>query len=127
MFILLFHLLFLLTPLTHAAGPPAQPADLGNCTRPGLEINEAAFSTEFANGLQKGVVMYFYRPGCPFCAKFEPTWRCLVDAYHTNTDVVFLKFPVSDYPHIANQYAVEGFPTLRYLPRGYRYQRYAQE
>ena len=113
-------LLSLLTSPILSSAPPARPL-LGNCTRPGIEIVESAFSTEFANGLQKQVIMYFYKVGCPFCAKFDPTWRCLVDAYAGNENVVFLKFPASESYHIANAYVVDTMPTVRYFPKGYRY------
>ena len=117
--LLLSLLLIALNIPVQGSSPPTQP--LGNCTRSGIELTEDAFSSEFVNGLQTEVVVYFYKIGCPFCKRFDPTWRCLVDAFSTNNQVVFLKFPASEYPRIANQYSIEGFPTIRYLPKGYRY------
>jgi thiol-disulfide isomerase/thioredoxin len=111
--------LFLLAAFTCASLPPTRP--IGTCTRPGIDILESAFSTEFANGLQKQVIIYFYKVGCPFCAKFDPTWRCLVDVYANNQNVVFLKYAASESYHIANSYSVETMPTIRYFPKGYRY------
>ena len=93
-----------------------------NCSRPGVHLTEDAFSGEFATGLSRDVVVFFYRPGCPFCEAFDPVWRCIVDDFSTpdyQDQVIMARFPASEYPSITNQYAIEGFPTIRFFPKRY--------
>ena len=99
--------------------------DAGACVRPGLELVETIFDEEFVTGLTRDVVVYFYRPGCPFCARFDPVFRCLVDRFAEDPEygdkLVMARFPISDYPSRGNAYSVEEYPSIRFFPRGYTY------
>ena len=67
---------------------------------------------------QKEAVLYFfYTTWCPHCKTAKPEWQKLKDEYENtpinNTRVIFREVDCDKEESVADQYKVEGYPTVK--------------
>jgi thioredoxin-like negative regulator of GroEL len=66
-------------------------------------------------------LLYYYRPTCPFCVKFTPTWERLEEYYH-NTNVVLRKINCSTHPDLCSRETdMPGVPFVVCISGGKKY------
>ena len=70
-------------------------------------------------GTKEAEVLYFYTEWCPYCKKAAPIWEEIVDKFNgkiiNNTTVFFKKIDCDKDEEIADQYKVEGYPTIKLI------------
>lgn len=75
----------------------------------------------FGGGSKK--LIYFYMNRCPWCVKFNPTWKKLTEKY--KGDVVLKKIERNDAgPEMLSKYDVKGFPSIVYVKGSKDYEHY---
>jgi thiol-disulfide isomerase/thioredoxin len=77
-----------------------------------LPISVDDLSTNKPNA--KNTLMYFWSPSCPYCIKFHPMWKELINLYADDPNINFQAVDVSDSKnkHLANYYNIGPVPTI---------------
>ncbi len=76
-------------------------------------------STNFEEQVLKSkglIIVDFWAPWCPWCRKLAPDYETLSNEYGDR--VKFAKLNADDSPSIAEQYGVQGLPTLKFFCGG---------
>jgi len=62
------------------------------------------------NVIKKNELIYFTMDGCPWCEKFNPTWKQLKKSYKHKLNM--LKINRQQHPELVQEFGVESFPTI---------------
>lgn len=71
----------------------------------------------FVNG-DKHVFVEFYAPWCGHCKSLAPAYEQVGDAFERDSDVVIAKVDADSERDLGSRFEVQGFPTLKYFPKG---------
>lgn len=105
-------LLVLAREKTGKTSSPASDYD-GNV----LVLNDKNFHS-FIDG-SKPALVEFYAPWCGHCKNLAPTWAQLGDAFSSQKDnVIIAKIDADANRDTGAHYGVQGFPTLKWFPKG---------
>tara|TARA_B100000035_G_C20730200_1_gene435164 strand:- start:117 stop:617 length:501 start_codon:yes stop_codon:yes gene_type:complete len=66
-------------------------------------------------------IIYFYTEWCPYCKKSKPEWnkfKELVNLQEFNKSITFEEIDCDKNPEIANNYKIEGYPTIKLIYNG---------
>ena len=67
-------------------------------------------------------LLYFYTEWCPYCKKSRPIWNELKEKYAehgvNNTRVYFKEIDCDKEEQMADEYKVEGYPTIKMVKDG---------
>ncbi|KAG8341183.1 putative protein disulfide isomerase [Trypanosoma vivax] len=66
----------------------------------------------------KHVFVMFYAPWCGHCNRLKPKWEELARELKGDESLVIAKVDADAHHDIANQYDVQGYPTLRLYTKG---------
>jgi len=66
----------------------------------------------------KNVFVKFYAPWCGHCKSFAPELEKAGDAFKGVNDVVIAKFDADAHKDFASRFAIQGYPTLKFFPKG---------
>ncbi|KAI8898718.1 thioredoxin-like protein, partial [Globomyces pollinis-pini] len=66
----------------------------------------------------KNVLLELYAPWCGHCKQLAPVYENVADAYKKHSDIIIAKVDADNYKDIATKYNVQGFPTLKWFPKG---------
>lgn len=79
------------------------------------------FSDDTANA-KEAELMLFYTEWCPYCKKAKPVWNEIKEKYENelinNTRVFFKEIDCDKEEGLADQYNIEGYPTIKLLKDG---------
>ena len=67
-------------------------------------------------------LLFFYTDWCPYCKKAKPVWNELKDKYQNepinNTKVYFKEIDCDQNEKMADEYNIEGYPTIKLIKNG---------
>ena len=67
-------------------------------------------------------LLYFYTEWCPYCKKARPIWNSLKEKYENtkinNTRVYFKEVDCDKNEKMADEYNIEGYPTIKLIKDG---------
>eukprot|EP00184_Porphyridium_aerugineum_P007790 CAMPEP_0184692194 /NCGR_PEP_ID=MMETSP0313-20130426/775_1 /TAXON_ID=2792 /ORGANISM="Porphyridium aerugineum, Strain SAG 1380-2" /LENGTH=362 /DNA_ID=CAMNT_0027150007 /DNA_START=153 /DNA_END=1241 /DNA_ORIENTATION=+ len=66
----------------------------------------------------KSAVVMLKASWCGHCQRLEPEWELLGKAFEKSKDIVIIKMDAEENPEVAKRYNVEGYPTLKFIPKG---------
>ncbi|KAI9276324.1 thioredoxin-like protein [Umbelopsis sp. AD052] len=67
----------------------------------------------------KPALVEFYAPWCGHCKTLAPIYAQLGDAFaHAQDQVIVAKFDADTHRNTGGEYGVQGFPTLKWFPKG---------
>jgi len=66
----------------------------------------------------KDVLVEFYAPWCGHCKQLAPDWDKLSGIFAPEKDVVIAKVDCTVETDIASRFEIEGYPTLKFFPKG---------
>jgi len=67
----------------------------------------------------KPALVEFYAPWCTHCKNLAPIYAQLGDAFaHAGDQVIVAKFDADTHRNSGSQYGIQGFPTLKWFPKG---------
>lgn len=71
---------------------------------------------------KEAVLYFFYTTWCPHCKTAKPEWQKLKSEYENtpvnNTNVIFREVDCDKEEEVAEQYNVEGYPTIKLIKDG---------
>jgi len=68
----------------------------------------------------KSVFVDFYAPWCGHCKNLEPVYEEIADTFAGSKDVVIAKVDADSNRELGSRFGVQGFPTLKFFPKGSR-------
>lgn len=67
----------------------------------------------------KPALVEFYAPWCGHCKNLAPIYAQLGDAFaHAQDQVIVAKFDADSHRNTGGEYGIQGFPTLKWFPKG---------
>ena len=85
-----------------------------------FELNKEFLNKK--NNINKNItIMYFYTEWCPYCKISKPEWQSfkeLIDLQSYKEQIIFKEIDCDENPDIANQYKIEGYPTIKLIYKG---------
>ncbi|CAO3678387.1 unnamed protein product [Umbelopsis ramanniana] len=80
-------------------------------------LNDDNFKTVIDGS--KPALVEFYAPWCGHCKNLAPIYAQLGDAFaHAQDQVIVAKFDADAHRNTGGEYGVQGFPTLKWFPKG---------
>eukprot|EP00606_Chrysophyceae_sp_TOSAG23-5_P001313 GSChrysophyteH2.ASY1.ANO1.1431.1 assembled CDS len=64
------------------------------------------------------VLVEFYAPWCGHCKNLAPEWDIAGKAFYPEDDIVIAAFDATTSDTIAQNFGVQGYPTIKYFPKG---------
>jgi len=68
----------------------------------------------------KAAMVEFYAPWCGHCKHLEPEYDKVGDAFADSKDVLIGKVDADAHRELGEQFGVQGFPTLKFFPKGWK-------
>jgi len=67
---------------------------------------------------QKNVFVEFYAPWCGHCKKLAPDYEVIGETFGKESSVVIAKVDADQHKELGSRFGVQGFPTLKFFPKG---------
>ncbi len=64
------------------------------------------------------VLVEFYAPWCGHCKNLAPEWDIAGKAFYPEDDIIIAAFDATTSDTIARDFGVQGYPTIKYFPKG---------
>ncbi|KAH9586651.1 Thioredoxin domain [Trypanosoma melophagium] len=109
--LLLFAIIAVVSAVPAVAG--SAHADAGAA----LELDPGTFH-KVVQDPTKHVFVMFYAPWCTHCVRMKPKWEEFARSMADQADVVIAKIDAAAHRAIAEEYRVQGFPTLKLFTKG---------
>jgi len=68
----------------------------------------------------KAAFVEFYAPWCGHCKHLEPEYEKVGEAFADSKDVLIAKVDADAHRELGEQFGVQGFPTLKFFPKGWK-------
>lgn len=83
---------------------------------PVVHLTDQTFD-EVVNG-NTNVLVEFYAPWCGHCKNLEPEWASAAASFSPADGVIIAAVDASTYSGLGTRYDVQGFPTIKWFPKG---------
>jgi protein disulfide-isomerase A6 len=82
------------------------------------DLTSATFASTVLAQTQKARLVEFFAPWCGHCKKLTPIYEKLASVFQSESDVVIAKVDATKEPELAQQYNVQGYPTILFFAPG---------
>jgi protein disulfide-isomerase A6 len=90
---------------------------IGVCTAaPVVHLTDLNFD-QVVNG-DNNVLVEFYAPWCGHCKNLEPEWAAAAATFNPADGIIIAALDASTYSELGTKFAVQGFPTIKFFPKG---------
>jgi len=66
----------------------------------------------------KNILVEFYAPWCGHCKNLAPEWEIAGNTFDENDDIIIADIDATAAQDIAQKFGVQGYPTIKYFPKG---------
>ena len=81
-----------------------------------IHATEETFASH-VNG-ETNALVEFYAPWCGHCKSLAPEWAIAGDTFQPSDDIIIAAVDATEAPALAEHYKLEGFPTIKFFPKG---------
>jgi len=81
-----------------------------------LHLNELEFGQHLDGSTN--LLVEFYAPWCGHCKSLAPEWKIAGETFTENDDIKIIAIDATQAPKLSNDYAIKGFPTIKFFPKG---------
>lgn len=81
-----------------------------------LELTKDTFH-QHVDG-SSNVLVEFYAPWCGHCKNLAPEYKLAAETFQAGDDIKLVAVDATESPELANKYGVQGYPTLKFFPKG---------
>lgn len=81
-----------------------------------VHLTEGTFN-QYVGG-DNSALVEFYAPWCGHCKNLAPEWAIAGNTFDESDGIVIADVDATENQNIAQKYGVQGYPTIKYFPKG---------